>query len=280
MKMCLCSKVVAGMPLMDAMKAAADIGYGAVELFAIENHLPPGAPQSVSKELRSLLDDLGIELASLCSYVGNFDAKDQGECEEQMDVFRIQIEQAKILDIPWIRVNPAYRGYENPATMEEKKWFAEWAGKCADIAADAGLGICLENNLNMIATLAGTVEVLDLIDRDNAAASYDPGNIIRADKENYGAPAVEQLGERIAILQIKQIDMSLDDLQDSKVFVFYDEGDVDYTPIYKAIAGVKSAKYISVECHKLPVGDMTEKDVAAREYKLVREHAGQFIEIE
>ena len=193
-----------------------------------------------------------------------------------MEKFKKHVAQAEVLKAPWIRVNPTYVGYERVPSLDEKKRFAEWAAKCADLAAGAGCGIVLENNLNMVATLAGTVEVLDLIDRPNVKVSYDPGNIIRADKDNYGAKAVETLGDRIAILQVKQIDMSVTPLDDPKCFVYYDEGDVDYAQIFAAAAKVPAIEYISIECHKPPGEGMTETDVAAREYELVREHAAQF----
>ena len=118
--------------------------------------------------------------------------------------------------------------------------------------------------------------MLDLIDRPNAKVSYDPGNIIRADRENYGRVAVEALGDRIGILQIKQIDMTLENLEDPACFVYYDEGHVDYSEIFEAAAAVPEMAYLSIECHKGPGEGMTEKDVAAREYRLVREHAGNY----
>lgn len=55
--------------------------------------------------------------------------------------------------------------------------------------------------------------------------------------------------------------------------MFYDEGDVDYSEIYEAVRGARLLRYISVECHKPPDKGMTERDVAEREYRLIREHA-------
>ncbi|KPJ55771.1 MAG: hypothetical protein AMS16_03670 [Planctomycetes bacterium DG_58] len=275
-KMCLCSKVLQNMELFAAVRAAATIGYRAVELFALKNHLMPDAPESKTRELKALLDELGLEVASICSYVGGFGVKDDEACEHEIETFRKQLQQANILDASYVRVNPTYVGYQRVPTDDEKKRFAEWAAKCADIAAESRRGICLENNLSMIATVKGTAEVLERIGRDNVVVSYDPGNIIRADRENYGRNAVETLGNRIAILQVKQIDMSLDNLQDPKCFVFYDEGDVDYSEIYEAVAGSDALRYISAECHKPPTEGMTECDVAAREYQLIKQHAERY----
>lgn len=275
-KMCLCSKVLQNMELSAAVRATAEIGYRAVELFAVKNHLMPDAPESKTRELKALLDDVGLEVASICSYVGGFGVKDDDACENEIETFKKQVQQANVLDASYVRVNPTYVGYERVPTEDERKRFAEWARKCADIAAENGRGICLENNLSMIATVKGTAEVLERIGRDNVVVSYDPGNIIRADRENYGRNAVAAFGDRIAILQVKQINMSLDNLQDPKCFVFYDEGGVDYSEIYEAIAGSDALKYISAECHKPPTEGMTERDVAAREYGLIREHAERY----
>ena len=275
-QMCLCSKLVQDMELFDAMHAAAEIGYRAVELFAVPKHLPVDTPPQRTRELAVLLGDVGIELASICAYVGGFDVKDDTACGQEIDKFRRHLAQADILDAPYIRVNPTYVGYASVPALDEKKRFAEWAGKCADLAAESGRGICLENNLNMIATVKGTADVIDLIDRENVVVSYDPGNIIRADRDNYGRNAIETFGDRIAILQVKQIDMSVESLEDPACFVFYDEGQVDYAQIYEAIAGSPALKYISAECHKPPQESMTERDVAAREYRLIREHAERY----
>jgi sugar phosphate isomerase/epimerase len=277
-KMCLCTKVVQGLPLLDAIRAAADVGYGAIELFGIRNHLPVDTPDAKVKEAAKLCADLDVEVATICAYLGNFDSIDDAACEKQMDAFRRNLEFANVLDSRWIRVNPTYVGYERTPTPDDVERFAGWARRCADLAAKSGRGICLENNLNMIATLEGTLRTLEAIGRDNVAVSYDPGNIIRADKAHYGRPAVEALMDRIEVLQIKQIDTSLDNLEDPKCFVFYDEGHVDYDEIFRAIAPSKTLRFLSVECHKPPAAGMTEKDVAAREYKLVREHARKYFD--
>ena len=276
--MCLCSKVLQNMDLPDALGAAADIGYRAVELFGIERHLPPDSPPGRTKELAALLSRRGLEAASLCTYVGGFDALDDEGCAKQMEDFKRHLEQAEVLDAPWLRVNPTYLGYERPASQDEVKRFAEWTARCADLAAESGRGVCLENNLSMIGTVNGTIEVLNEIHRENVVVTYDPGNIIRIDRENFGRNAVRTLGDRIAILQVKQIDMSLTDLEDPKCFVFYDEGGVDYDEVYREIAGSSALKYLSVECHKPPGKGMSERDVAAREYELIRRHAGKYLE--
>ena len=277
-KMCLCSKVLQNMELFDAMRVTAEIGYRAAEIFGIKKHLPPDTAVQRTEELGRLLGDLGIEVASLCAYVGNFDTLDDAGCSKQMDDFKKHVEQAVVLDARWIRVNPTYLGYKRVATESEVRRFAEWAARCADIAAEARRGICLENNLSMIGTVRGTAAVLKHIGRENVAVSYDPGNIIRMDRENYGPRAIKTFGKRIAILQVKQVRMDLANLEDASVFVYYDEGDVDYSAIYRAVAGLESLKYISVECHKPAGTGMTERDVAVREYALIREHAEPYFE--
>ena len=124
-KMCLCSKVVMGLDLFDAMRTTADIGYKASELFAIANHLMPDDAESKTKELKALNDDLGLEIASICSYAGGYGVKDDAECEVEVETFKKQIEQAAILGAPWIRCNPTYVGYKRVPSLDEKKRFAE-----------------------------------------------------------------------------------------------------------------------------------------------------------
>ena len=59
-KMCLCTKVIQGLPLLDAIRAAADIGYGAIELFGTPNHLPVDTPDDSVKEAARLCDELDV----------------------------------------------------------------------------------------------------------------------------------------------------------------------------------------------------------------------------
>jgi sugar phosphate isomerase/epimerase len=276
--MCLCTKVLEHLDAPEALRTAAKIGYRAVELFGIKAHLPADTTEAGALELRRVKDDLGLEIATLCSYVGNFDVLDDAGCGRQYDDFKRYFGLANILGATWIRVNPKYLGFEREATGDEMKRFAEWCGKCADLAAVSDKGICLENNLSMIGTVAGTDQVLRLIGRKNVVVSYDPGNIIRADRENYGRNAVEMWGDRIAVLQVKQVRMDVPNLEDASVFTFYDEGHVNYDEVYGAVAPLKSLRFVSVECHRKPGEGMTEAGVAAREYELIKAHASKYIE--
>jgi len=186
-ELCLCSKILSKADLLGTIGKAHEIGYRGVELFGIDRHLPARIPVPAVRAAGNLAKQLGIEIVVLDAYVGEFETLPDADCVVQVDRFKRYLEMAVILDCALIRVNPKYLGHERTATDDEIRRFAEWTAKCADFAEPLGKDVVLENNLNMIATVAGTLRVLEAIGRDNVGLNYDPGNIYRVpDSERAG----------------------------------------------------------------------------------------------
>jgi len=260
----ICSKILAGSDLLGVITKAHEIGYQGVELFGIDRHLPVGLPIPAVRLCGNLAKQLGVAVVVLDTYVGEFEARDDARCETEVEHFKRYLEMAVILDCPMVRVNPRYLGWERKATDDEVKRFAEWTGRCADLAEPLGKEVVLENNLSMIGTLGGTLRVLEAVGRKNVGVNYDPGNLYRSDPD-YGAAAVKALGKRIMNVQVKQCDKEGD-----RIDLLMEEGKVDYRGVFAALREAGYTGHLSAECHRPADGLMGEEAIARHEFERIR----------
>lgn len=265
MKVGICSKILQERPLEEAVREAGKIGYEGVEVFGVEKHLPPDTPPERAKKAAELASELGVEFVTLCTYVGGFDRKTDEECEKGLEDFRKYVELARLTGSTMIRVTPTYVGHDGleSITEDEKKRFAEWTRRCAELARDERLRIVLENNISMIATVKGTVEVLELIDMENVGVNYDPGNIFRVD-DGYGWEAVKAFGERIFNVQIKDVRREGDDIH-----LLLGEGEVDYHSVVEALNAAAYEGFVTAECHREPDEKMSDVEIAEHEFEAI-----------
>ena len=250
--------------LLGVITKAHEIGYRGVELFGIDRHLPPRTPIPAVRACGNLAKQLGVGIVVLDTYVGEFEAKADAECEAQIDLFKRYLEMAVVLDCALIRVNPKYLGHDRAATEEEMRRFAEWTRRCADLAEPLGKDVVLENNLSMIATVAGTLRVLEAVGRKNVGLNYDPGNIYRVD-DGYGEAAVAAFGDRIRNVQVKQCNREGD-----RIDLLMEEGQVDYRKVFLALKAHGYRGYLSAECHRPADATMNEEAIARHEFEKIR----------
>ena len=265
MKVGLCSKILQERPLEEAIREAGRIGYEGMEVFGVAKHLPPNADVEGARKAAGLARELGVEFVTLCSYVGGFDRKSDEECEKELEKFGRYVELARATGSTMIRVTPTFVGHEGLKTIaeEEKKRFAEWTRRCAELARERKLRIVLENNISMIATVKGTVEVLELIDMENVGVNYDPGNIFRVD-DGYGWEAVKAFGERIFNVQIKDVRREGDDIH-----LLLGEGEVDYHSVVEALNAAAYEGFVTAECHREPDEKMSDVEIAEHEFEAI-----------
>lgn len=262
-ELAVCSKLLSGLDLPAAITKAHEIGYKGIELFGIDRHLPAGIPIPEVRAAGNLTKQLGLEVVVLDTYVGEFEARDDAECEDQVELFKRYLEMAVVLDCSLVRLNPRYLGHGKKPTDAGIARFAEWTRRCADLAAPLGKDVVLENNLSMIATVEGTLRVLEAIDRPNVGLNYDPGNIYRVD-DGYADVAVAALGDRIRNVQVKQCDRDGD-----RIDLLMEEGKVDYLKVFAALKTVGYEGFLSAECHRPASPEMTEEHIARHEYERI-----------
>lgn len=272
MKIGICSKIMHDKNIIEAIKISAKIGYQGMEIFGIENHLPPDINQDKLKEIASVLSNNGIEAIILDSYVGDFDVLSEDDCQKQFDVFKKYVYMAAVLTCDKIRVNPKYRGHEGylKVSEDEYKRFSFWVGKCADYAKDYKIKIVIEHNIHLMATVSQSIKGMNYINRDNVGYNYDPGNIFRVDPKNYGSEAVRTFGSKILNFQLKDVDPKTDNIA-----LLLGEGEVDYPPIIDELKNIGYNGFASAECHRKPDKIMNSEEIAKHEFNAIKKLINQ-----
>ncbi len=139
MRLALCTKMLQDYEMQEAVNIAADIGYEGLEIFGVPKHLPDDVSNDKVEALAAQLSKLGMEVVTLCTYVGMFSQKSDDECLQEVEKFRRYLDIAEALECDMI----------------------------------------IENNFGLSATVDSTLEMIARVDRPNFGISYDPGNLYR-----------------------------------------------------------------------------------------------------
>ena len=263
----MCSKILEDYDLAEAIQIAADIGYEGMEIFGVPKHLPADVGQSKVQTAAQLLQKLGLAAVSLCTYVGGFTQKSDEQCQQELEAFGRYMTMAQTLECDLIRVIPGGPG--DPPEAREDHWYrcAHYVRECCDMALGLGLGVILENNFGLTATVDSTLELIYLVDRPNLGVNYDPGNLYRLGKY-YGVEALERFSDLVWNVQVKDCDKRRgeDEWQ-----LLLGEGDVDYASIVAWLQESDYDGYLSAECHREPDEKMSAVDIARHEYNALRD---------
>ncbi len=246
---------------------AAHIGYKGLEVFGTPGHLPADVSDQTAVEFKSFCDGLDLKIVTLATYVGDFEGLDDAGCRGMYEKFKRYVRVAEILECRHIRVNPKYLGDAREPVEEDYRRFCFWAAKCADYAAPHNKNVLLENNINIIKTVAGTLKALKYINRANVGLNYDPGNIYRCDSR-YGPEAVNAFGDRIFNVQVKQV--SGKDSNNIRLLLDDPDGAIDYLPVLRKLKTAGYKGFISAECHREPDEKMSSGDIAAHEFLQIK----------
>ena len=262
----ICSKILQDYELAEAIQIAADVGYEGMEIFGVPKHLPADVEQAKVETASQLLHKLGLAAVTLGTYVGPFAENSDEQCRQELEAFKRYTEIAQALDCDLIRVIPG--GPADPNDARDDHWYrsAHYIRECCDLALGRGLGVILENNFGLTATVDSTLELIYLVDRPNLGINYDPGNLYRLGKY-YGVEALERFGELVWNVQVKDCDKrrGKDEWQ-----LLLGEGDVDYERIVGWLQESEYDGYVSAECHREPDEQMSAVDIARHEYDALR----------
>ena len=277
MQTALFTKVLSDRSLREACEIAAEIGYDGVEPMGREPHLGVETTDEEARQLRAHLDDLGLAVPCLATYTGSYVGEDRETCEAELEGFERFCELAEILDVDLVRQFPGGpSNYE--ATDEQYEWSAGWMRRAADIAAEYDKRLAVEIHGNTIVeSAADAVRLLDLIDRENAGAIHDAGNMYLSD-EPYGPATVEELGDRLSHVHVKD-ERRVGDADGPGRFAreredatnYYEpallgKGDVDHGPLFRALREAGYEGFLTDECHVPQDDERDGVDVARHEH--------------
>ena len=262
----LCSKLLQDHPIVEAIEIAAKIGYTGMEIFGVPNHLPADADDARVAAVARALDKAGMECVTLCTYLGGFATKSDAECEADCEALLRYMDIADELECDMIRVMPG--GPRDPRDAREDHWerAAYYLAECCDRALSRSVGIIVENNVGLSATLDSTLDLVARIDRPNLGVNYDAGNLYRFGKY-YAVEALERLGELMWNVQVKEADKSTgEDIWK----LLLGEGKVDYATIFAWLVGEEWDGFVSAESHREPDAQMKDVDIVKHEYDAIR----------
>lgn len=272
----LFTKVFNGRTLEKAFEFAAHAGYDAVELMCDEPHFGASTTRERARELRERLDDLGLAVAGLGTYTGEYVDVSDAEARAELDELESFLELADAMGTDLLRHGvggpPEYRA--EPAHYEEA---AEWYREAADLAASYDKRLGIEIHANTITeTAESTVELLEAIDRDNVGAIHDAGNMYTVGAD-YARATLETLGDHLLHAHVKDVrrvpDSSLPgaferDREGGTVAFQHrllGHGDLDHRRLFEALADAGYEGYLSNECHRPTDEIWTDRTIAAHE---------------
>ncbi len=265
-RIAICSKILQDHEISEAVGIAAEIGYEGMEIFGVERHLPADASDSKVRGLAGQLRNAGMEAVTLCTYIGMFSQKSDDECLQDVERFRRYLDMAEELECDLIRVQPG--GPPIPSAAREDHWLraAHYLRECCDLALSRDIGVVMENNFGLSATVDATLDLIARVDMPNLGVNYDPGNLYRMDRY-YGVEALMRLGELVWNVQVKDCyrDETTDDYR-----LLLGEGEVDYATIFAWLKETDYDGHVSAESHRKPDAQMSAADIARHEFEAIK----------
>lgn len=265
--------------LDDAIKTAAEIGYDGVEIMARDPHLPAETSRDRAEEIRTLVDELDVEIPCLATYTGGYARKSESECEAELETFEQFLELSEVLEVDLLR-HGAGSPTVRDATDEDFERAGEWLRRAADLAATYNRTVGLEiHSHRLTETVDSTLRLLELIDRDNIGVIHDAGNMFIVD-DDFGPASVERLGDRLAHVHVKDLSR-VDDASQPDAFELetgrgeeafrrelFGEGDIDHGPLFTALATHGYDGYVTDESTVRRFG---RTESASHEYQAMRD---------
>lgn len=212
------------------IQRAGDLGYPAVELMAKRPHLSPlDWDDSSLLELKRNAANLGVEIATLGAY-NDFTLRAAAEVpqlEMQYGYVRSVARMARILGARIVRV---FTGY----TTDEQSYAPDWqrcveaVRTCAQLAADEGVILGVQNHHDTGVSCEAYVEFLNDVNHPNCRAMFDPWS-----------PALhgEDLYMWARLLAPRMVQTTLADYVKIKRYKYL-SGLVNYTPLPEMVRAV------------------------------------------
>jgi sugar phosphate isomerase/epimerase len=276
MKVILFTGVFRNEPFEPVARKAAEIGYDGLELRAL-SHLKPDYSTEQVKEVKHIADHYGLLIPVIYSNVtGNYEKVSDKEAEEKLDLLKRYTEWAQMLGAGMVFHVPGGPAPDQASEADYDR-AAFWLTKAADIMAEGHIRMVMEiHHRGLVETIDSTLKLLGKIQRDNAGAILDPGNMANAGEE-YGANAVARLGRHIFHVHAKDIRYYSSKQENPKAkeyqgryhtVALMGEGHVDHKPAYRALMEAGYDGYVSLEAQ---VDGVTPERIAEHEYRMFRE---------
>jgi sugar phosphate isomerase/epimerase len=248
-------------PYDGALKQIAGLGLCSVELVVwgqgdLHDYYTPDRV----KELRSLAEQLGLEIAEFVGTPAGLADPDQAKRDEAIDYFRQVIEVAlqlgtKIVNsiapypfsitVPWLSDRAAVQEWrvDYPGDLDwDRNWreYVEATKRCAALCEDAGLLWAIEPHpYRYVANTASMQRLIDHVDSDVLGCNLDPSHLFPVAETPHAA--VYQLGKRVFNCHLS------DNWGDSNAHFRPGKGKVDWRAFLRSLRDVGFDGTMSLE---------------------------------
>ena len=281
----------AALELPAFIKRANELGYSAVEFAAKRPHASPlDLDAAGRRDIRALLDDLGMEVCGLASYHdwgGGWAHRDMAHVEKELAYFIAVAELAADLGAPTVRT---YTGFSDDSVPHRQQWDQVVAGlrQAADRASDCGVTLGIQNHSCIAAHPDSLLDLLADIGHDSAKVILDAPYIV-----TFGEPIREtvlKFGDRIVLSHLTDFLRRPRHRYDSSTVMFHEggeemvgvtpgDGPTDFREFVSALKEVGFTGWLSYEMCSPLVGGGSEENLDRNATKTLEYMTGLFQEL-
>jgi sugar phosphate isomerase/epimerase len=237
MKISLFSQSLFSLPLTEAIKTTADIGFSAIELACMKPHFDIDEnPNAVAEQIHNA----GLDVSAL-SLFNNF--TDKSQLNNQIDKAIKYIQMATLFKTKVIKMTP---GPPDSATATEEHW------RCLEIALEQlvpvaeEVGVCLafETHMRQLTdTLSGSKRLLEMTNSKTVGLTVDFSNMSFAGESM--TEVFSALSKRMYNTHLKNGTIGEDG---SWYFKSLDDGLTDYPTVLSLLRDINYKGYLTIEC--------------------------------
>ncbi len=172
-----------GLPMMEAIAAAAELGYDGVALGAKEGWIDPhDFSDARAREIREACEARGLTISALTGRLGSLI---DGGADERLQRALLVVEAASRLQTPFVTSHIGV--IPDELDREDAQSMLERLGTLCDRAAELGVTIGVETGPESPETLRAFIERLG---SDRLRVNYDPANLLMKGFDHMGGVEV------------------------------------------------------------------------------------------
>jgi len=266
MKISLFSQSLFALPLTEAIKTAARIGFSAIELACTKPHFDLEIAIKEPKSVAEQIQKTGLKVSAL-SLFNNF--TDKTRLNNQIEEAETYIRLTPLFDTKILKMTPGRPGSAK-ATEEHWQCFAIALDRLVPVAEEIGVRLAFETHMRQLTdTLAGSKRLLEIAKSDVIGLTVDVSNLTFAG---------EKMSEVISTLEghIYNTHIKNGTIDENGGWHFHalDTGLTDYSEVLSRLREINYTGYLTLEC----LGpDAKEKPVetAKRDLDILRRYLEQ-----
>lgn len=240
MKISLFSQSLFALPLHDAIQAAADAGYRAIELACTAPHLDFKTARDTPEEVAACIRNAGLDVAAL-SLFNTF--TEPSQIKKELEMAELYISLAPVFGTRLVKMTPG-----PPASHDagEEHWHCllEAVNACVPMARNAGVKLAFETHMRQLTdTLASSERFLEMAPKDCVGLTVDFSNL-RFAGENM-PQVISRLKDCIFHTHIKN---GYIEPGGGWHFGPLDTGLTDYAEVFSLLREIGYDGYLSAEC--------------------------------